>query len=184
PMYRESKLDAPELAAVRGALAAILRQQEPFPAVVMNRTWDILRGNGAAARFFRLLLGARAAAGPANVLRMMFHPDGLRPFVANWEAVAEALVCRVHREAVGGVPDEATKALLAEILSYPGVPRSWQTASLGARLLPVIPVSFRKGKQAFNFFSTVTTLGTPQDITVQEIRLECFFPADDDTARA
>lgn len=184
PVYPESRIDAPALAAVRNALDAILRQQEPFPAVVMNRHWDILQTNHAAARFFGFLLGDRPTSQPANVLRMMFHPDALRPFVANWEAVAEVLVRRVHREAVGGVPDDATRALLAEILAYPGVSPSWRTANLGAPLLPLIPVIFRKDGRTFHFFSTVTTLGTPQDITVQEIRLECFFPADADTERA
>src|SRR5262245_58456765 len=106
PAYTESNMDAPELAAVRGALDAILRQQEPFPAVVMNRTWDILRANQAATRFFGHLLGDGPTPGAGNVLRMMFHPAALRRFVANWEAVAEALVARVHREAVGGVQDE------------------------------------------------------------------------------
>jgi transcriptional regulator with XRE-family HTH domain len=184
PVYAETGLDAPELAAVRGALDAILRQQEPFPAVVMNRTWDIVAANGAATGFFGFLLGERTAPQPANVLRMMFHPDALRPCVANWEEVAEALVLRAHREAVGGVQDGATKKLLAEILSYPGVPASWRIANLGAPLLPVLPVSFRKHGEQLNFFSTVTTLGTPQDITVQEIRIECFFPADEATDRA
>jgi transcriptional regulator with XRE-family HTH domain len=184
PVYPESRLDAPDLAAVRGALDAILRQQEPFPAVVMNRHWDLVRTNQAATRFFGLLLGARRVAEPANVLRMMFHPDGLRPFVANWDAVAESLVRRVHREAIGGVPDETTRKLLAELLSYPGVPPSWRSASLGAPLVPVIPVAFRKGERHFNFFSAVTTLGTPQDVTVQEIRIECFFPADEATEAA
>ena len=184
PVYRESTLDAPELAAVRSALDAILRQQEPFPAVVMNRHWDILSGNEAAARFFGFLLEDRGGARPANVLRMMFHPDGLRPYVTNWEAVAEALVHRVHREAVGGVQDEPTRQLLAEILSYPGVPRSWRPSHPGTPVLPVIPIGFQKHDRAFQFFSAVTTLGTPQDITVQEIRIECFFPADDQTRRA
>jgi transcriptional regulator with XRE-family HTH domain len=184
PVYAESKLDAPDLAAVRAALDAILRQQEPFPAVVMNRHWDILRTNQAAARFFGFLLGDREPAQPANVLRLMFHPDGLRPFVANWEAVAEGLVRRVHREAVGGVPDDTTRKLLTEILAYPGVPPSWRSASLGAPLVPVIPVSFRKGPRQLDFFSAVTTLGTPQDVTVQEIRIECFFPANDASDRA
>lgn len=183
PVYQESNMDGPELAAVRRALDAILGQQEPFPAVVMNRSWDIVRTNGAATRFFGLLLGARAAAGPANVLRMMFDPRGLRPFVANWEAVAEALVHRVHREAVGGVPDAPTRALLAEILRFPGVPAAWHTAR-PAPVLPVVPVRFRKGELELDFFSTVTTLGTPQDITVQELRIECFFPADERTQRA
>jgi hypothetical protein len=112
---------------------------------------------------------------------MMFDPGALRPYVANWEAVAEALVCRVHREAVGGVADDSTRQLLAEVLSYPGVPRSLHSTSLETPVFPVVPVHFRKGDRAFRFFSTVTTLGTPQDVTVQELRIECFFPADDAT---
>ncbi len=184
PLYAESTLDAPALAAVNGALEAILRQQEPFPAVVMNRHWDIVRTNEAAARFFGFLLGGRQAAGPANVLRMMFHPDAVRPFVKNWSAVAEALVLRVRREAVGGVPDEATEKLLGEVLSYPGVPASLHTTSISSPLVPVVPLTFEKGGQRFNFFSAITTLGTPQDVTVQELRIESFFPADEATRGA
>jgi transcriptional regulator with XRE-family HTH domain len=187
PVYGESSLDAPEVGPVRAALDAILRQQEPFPAVVMNRRWDIVRGNGAATRFFSLLLGPGGGGGgaPANVLRLMFDPTGLRPHVANWDAVAEALVQRVHREAVGGVKDDATARLLAEVLAYPGVPARLRRPDLQAPLVPVVAVHFRKDGRAFNFFSTVTTLGTPQDITLQELRIECFFPADQETeARA
>jgi transcriptional regulator with XRE-family HTH domain len=184
PVYLESNIDAPQLAAVRGALDAILAQQEPYPAVVMNRQWDVLRSNDAAARFFRFLLDGRELAGPANVLRMMFDPGALRPYVANWEAVAQSLVIRVRREAVGGVPDEPTQQLLAELLRSPGVPLSVRNPGLAAPLVPVVPVNFRAQGRSFQFFSTVTTLGTPQDITVQEIRIECFFPADDQTRRA
>jgi transcriptional regulator with XRE-family HTH domain len=181
PVYGEASLDAPELAPVRSALDAILRQQEPFPAVVMNRAWDIVRANEGAARFFGLLLGGRAAAAPTNVLRMMFDPKGLRPAVTNWEAVANALLQRVRREAVGGVKDSATAALLDEILAHPGVPEALRATDLLAPLLPVVAVSFAKGGERFAFFSTVTTLGTPQDVTLQELRIECFFPADPDT---
>ena len=184
PYYTESSMDAPALAAVRGALDAILRQQEPFPAVVMNRAWDILRTNAAATHFFEFLLGERAKAAPANVLRMMFHPDAVRPFVSNWDAVAQALVQRVHRESIAGMPDEATKHVLAEILSYPGVPTSWRHPDPTTALVPIVPVSFSKDDWRFDFFSTVTTLGTPQDVTLQEIRIECFFPANDATERA
>ena len=178
PVYAETRLEAPELGAVQTALRAILTQQEPFPAVVMDRHWDILKTNEAAQRFFGLLLGERASAGPANVVRMMFSSNGLRPFVSNWEAVAEALIQRVHREAVGGVPDLATAQLLEEVLAYPNVPKRLRRLNLGAPSMPVIPVCFRKDGHAFNFFSTVTTLGTPQDVTLQELRIECFFPAD------
>ena len=185
PMYAESRLDAPELGAVRTALLAILRQQEPFPAVVMNRHWDLVQVNEAARRFFGLLLGDRAAAGPANVVRLMFDPNGLRPYVSNWELVAETLLQRVHREAIGGVPDAATERLLAEVLAYPDVPKRLRRVDLGAPSVPVIPICFRKGDQAFNYFSAITTLGTPQDVTLQEMRIEGFFPADSATeARA
>lgn len=181
PAYRETQLDSPELGPVRGALQAILRQQEPYPAVVMNRSWDILTSNDAASRFFGFLLDPAPASGPANVIRMMFDPHGLRPFVVNWEAVAEALVTRIHREAVGGAPDPATVQLLEEVLAFPGVPRRWRRPNPETPLLPVIPVSFRKGAKTFSYFSTVTTLGTAQDVTLQELRIECFFPMDAET---
>jgi hypothetical protein len=117
--------------------------------------------------FSGLLLGDRSPSCAGNVLRLMFHPDGLRPSVENWETVAQALVRRVHREAVGGTLDVAGRRLLAEILAYPGVPARWRSPDLGAPVVPVQPVSFRHGEQAFNFFSAVTVLGTPQDITLQ-----------------
>jgi transcriptional regulator with XRE-family HTH domain len=183
PAYRETDLGSPELGAVRTALQAILRQQEPHPAVVMNRSWDILTSNDAASRFFGFLLDPAPASGPANVIRMMFDPKGLRPFVVNWEEVAEALIMRVHREAVGGAPDEATARLLEEVLAFPGVPRRWQRLSLERPLMPVIPVTFRKSSKTFAYFSTVTTLGTAQDVTLQELRIECFFPLDAETER-
>jgi transcriptional regulator with XRE-family HTH domain len=183
PIYRESNLDAPELAPARAALDAILRQQEPYPAVVMNRHWDILATNRAAARFFGLLLGDVTAAEPANVVRLIFSPNGLRPYIVNWDDVAEALIGRVHRESVGGVVDETTAALLRNVLAYPDVPTQWSMLNLDRPFAPLIPVVFRQGSRTFSYFSTVTTLGTPQDITLQEIRIECFFPLDEETKR-
>jgi transcriptional regulator with XRE-family HTH domain len=181
PLYKETNLDAPELAPVRMALDAILRQQEPFPAVVMNRRWDILATNEAARRFFGMLLGDVPATGPANVIRMMFDPRGLRPYVDNWESVAESLVQRMHRESVGGVKDDATAALLAEVLAFPGVPHRWQKPNVEIPLIPVLPVCFVRDGKRFNYFSMVTTLGTPLDVTLQEVRVECFFPVDAST---
>jgi transcriptional regulator with XRE-family HTH domain len=184
PMFQESTLDDRELAPVRIAIDAIVKQQEPYPTVVMNRHWDILATNSAAPRFFGMLLDGRTPYGAGNILRVMFHPDGLRPFVENWEAVAQALVRRVHREAVGGALDDTGRALLGEVLNYPGVPPRWRTPDLGAPLVPVVPVSFRHGDERFHFFSAVTVLGTPQDVTLQELRIECFFPLNDATATA
>ena len=185
PVYPESNLGTAELVTVRNALDAILQQQEPFPAVVMNRSWDVVTTNHAAKRFFALLLGETGSrAERPNILRAMLNPTGLRPFVSNWEVVAESLIRRVHREAVGGVHDEATTALLAEVLAYPGVRDCFRGAQQQAPLLPIVPIMFSKGADAFHYFSTVTTLGTPQDITAQELRIECFFPADSATAEA
>ena len=168
---------------MRTALDAILAKHEPYPAVVMNRRWDILATNSGAARFFGFLLGDQPLPSPANVVRLMFDLGGLRPYVTNWESVAEALVRRVHREAVGGVRDETTTRLLEEVLAYPGVPARWARPDPESALVPVIPVSFEKNERRFSFFSAVTTLGTPQDVTLQELRTECFFPLDAETER-
>lgn len=187
PVYAETPLDAPELRVVRTALHAILRQQEPFPAVVMNRHWDIVHGNDAAKRFFGLLLGERTSAEPRNVLRLMFDPSGLRPHVENWEAVAETLIQRARREAVGGAADPVAVKLVDEVLGYPDVPKRLRQLALGAPSMPVVPICFRIDEHLFRFFSAVTTLGTPQDVTLQELRIECFFPADartDELSRA
>lgn len=183
-VFRETGLTAPELTHARQAIELILQHQEPFPAVVMDRHWNLVTANQAATRFFGLMLEGSVPPSPPNVVKLMFHPQGLRPRVANWEAVAESLIQRVHREAVGGVPDEATDRLLAEVRSYPGVPGRWSELGATTTMAPVIPVQFRKGDLALDFFSTVTTLGTPRDITLQEIRIECFFPANDATTHA
>jgi transcriptional regulator with XRE-family HTH domain len=184
PLFRESALDDPHLAPVRTAIDAILAQQEPFPAVVMNRRWDVILTNEAARRFFGWLLEGSNDPAPTNVLRMMFDPRWIRPYVANWDAVAETLLRRVHREAIGGILDQGAEAILEEILSYPGVPRRWRTPDLITPLVPIIPVRFAKNEHTFNFFSTVTVIGTAQDVTLQELRIECFFPADASTAEA
>ncbi len=182
PLYREAGLDSAQAAQVRAALGRMLAAHEPFPAVVMDRHWNVVTANSAADAFFGWLPGEREAEGPANVIRLMFDPGSLRPFVASWEAAAEALIQRVHREAVGGVPDPETLALLNAALAYPGAPSQWRSPDFQTPPLPIVPVEFEKNGLALSYFSTVTTLGTPQDAMLQEIRLESFFPADDTTA--
>ncbi len=186
PVFGARGLDAPELGPARRALDLILRHQEPWPAVVMDRVWEIVDSNGAAGRFFAEFPPdpALPAAAATNVLRQMFHPAGLRRWVANWEEVGEALVQRVHREAIGGLPDAVTRELLAEILAQPGVAARWRLPDLSRPLAPFVPVVFAKPGLRLAFFSTVTTLGTPQDVTLQELRIECFFPADPQTVAA
>jgi transcriptional regulator with XRE-family HTH domain len=180
PVYRESALTEPAMAAVRQALDRVLAHHEPYPAVVMDRHWTVLETNGPAAAMFDFLLrDSPPVAGPSNVVRLMFGP--LRPYVSNWDQVGPGLVQRIHREAVGGALDPVAEALLAEVLSQPGVPASWRIPDLTAPIVPVIPVMFLKNDVSVSYFSMVTTVGTPHDITAQEIRLESFFPADEPT---
>jgi MmyB-like transcription regulator ligand binding domain len=123
----------------------MLEAHEPYPAVVMDRHWNVMTSNSAADAFFGWLLGDRELEEPANVIRLMFDPDGLRPFVRNWEDIAEALIQRVHREAVGGFPDTETVALLEQALAYPGVPSEWRTPDFRTPPLPVVPVGMGEG---------------------------------------
>jgi transcriptional regulator with XRE-family HTH domain len=180
--YRETGLSQPELAHAQKAIALIFQHQEPYPAVAMDRHWNLINSNNAAKSFFGLLLADHKAPEPPNVLRLMFHPNGLRPWIANWTVVSHALIQRVHREAVGGLPDQKTLSLLEEIKSYAGASEALLTPNLTAPITPLLAIQFRKGTFAADFFSTVTTLGTPLDVTLQEIRIECFFPADEQTA--
>jgi len=186
PIYSEGAWDAVEMQSVTSALGRILRQHEPFPAVVMDRYWDVLMTNESAPRFFNCFIDMAARKRPRNMLHLMFDPDGMRPFVANWEDVAKGLIQRVYRESVGRVVDDKTKELLATLLAYPGVKTDWKNPkALGAApvtpTMPVIPLSFVKENQVLNYFSMVTTVGTPQTIAAQELRIECMFPADDAT---
>ncbi len=179
PLYRETGLDAGELAEVRAALDRMLAHHEPFPAVVMDRHWNLVMSNDSADAMFAYLLDGQDPGEPPNVVRLMFGP--LRARVANWEQAGEALIQRVHREAVGGIPDPATVRLLDDVLAQPGVPDRWRRPDFSSGTLPILPVEFSRGAIEVSYFSMVTTVGTPQDVTLQELRVEAFFPADERT---
>ncbi|MBZ9769847.1 helix-turn-helix transcriptional regulator [Mesorhizobium sp. CA6] len=180
PMFSESAWDSVEMKSVTDALTRILRQHEPFPAVVMDRYWNVLMANESAPRFFGCFIDMSARQGPRNMLHLMFDPQGMRPFIANWPDVARSLFERVYRESIGRVVDEKTKVLLAELLAYPGVENEWKNpVALG--FTPVIPLGFVREGRVLNYFSMVTTVGTPQTVAAQELRVECMFPADEAT---
>jgi transcriptional regulator with XRE-family HTH domain len=179
PVYRATDLDAPALAQARRALEFVLRQQEPYPAIVIDRHWDILQANGGTARLVQLFLEPPAAAELGlNAMRLMFHPRGFRPHIVNWEAMAAALIQWLHRDVLSGLGDAGTRRLLDELLGYPGVPRQWRRLDLDASTEPFLPIEFRRGDVELHYFSMLTSLGTPHDITLQELRIESFFPAD------
>jgi transcriptional regulator with XRE-family HTH domain len=180
PIYAEGAWNAPEMQSVTKALERMLRQHEPFPALVMDRYWNVLMTNDAAPRFFGCFIDMAARKAPRNMLHLLFDPNGMRPFIANWEDVAKSLFQRVYRESVGRVIDEKTKALLAELMAYPDVKTEW-TTPIALSAMPVIPIGFVKGDNILSYFSMVTTVGTPQAIAAQELRIECKFPADETT---
>ncbi len=186
PMYRETKLDAPVMAQARRALDFILKQQEPYPALVLDRHWNVLEVNDGSARFQRRFLDADAVAelGAPNAMRLMFHPRALRPHIVNWDAAAASLIQWLHRDVVSGFGGAPARALLDELLAYPDVPPKFRTLDLDASMAPFLPIEFRKGDLALRYFTTLTSLGTPHDITLQELRIESFFPADEATEQA
>lgn len=182
PMYPDPAWNAAEMRAVNRALERMLRQHAPFPAIVMDRHWNVLMRNEFAPRFFERFIDMAARGGQRNLLHLIFDPAGMRPFIAHWEQVAQSLLSRVRREAVAGVLDEKTRALIAELESYPAVPRD-PTYVAQADASPVVPIGFVLGGRVLNYFSMISTVGTPQTIAAQELRVECMFPADDATER-
>ncbi len=180
PRYRETGLDNPELAEARQAVELMLAHHEPFPAIVLDRHWNLLMANAATGRFMALFPEC-AVPGPPNALRLVFHPQGLRRFIANWDEVAGSMINEVHRELAADPSDTAAKALLAELVEYPGVPGRWRTVDLERPPSPLLVATYHHGAQVLRFFTTITTFGTPQHVTTQELRIECFFPADDAT---
>lgn len=186
PMYADGAWNAQEMQSVTKALGRMLRQHEPFPALVIDRYWNVLMTNEAAPRFFNCFIDMAAREGPRNMLRLMFDPDGMRPFVADWQSVADSLIRRVYRESVGRVIDDQTRELLDALRAYPDVPTSLApgrelAADAPSAAMPVIPIGFVKDGRVMKYFSMVATVGTPQTIAAQELRLECMFPADDET---
>jgi transcriptional regulator with XRE-family HTH domain len=179
PVYPERALATPELTQVRRAIELIVDHHEPYPAFVLNRRWDVLQASRGAARVSNFLCGGSAHS---NMLRQFFDPNDLRAYVVNWEEVARDLL-RHLQDAVAAMPsDEKAALLLEEILRYPGVPSQWHSRELGPAPAPLLTVEFRKDDRELRFFSTIATFGAPRDVTLDELRIECAFPADRATA--
>ncbi|MBI3199424.1 MAG: helix-turn-helix transcriptional regulator [Rhodospirillales bacterium] len=179
PAYRESSLGAPELTPVRRAIDHMLKQQEPYPAVVIDRLWNLLQANEAASAFTVFLFEGPPPGKPPNLLRWLLDPKALRSKVANWEEVARYLVSTTYAEILADGGEPKALAFIEEIMAYPDVPASFRRLRFEERPTPVLTIDYMVGGKALSVFTTIATLGTPQDITLQEVRIECFFPADD-----
>ncbi|MFO0712463.1 MAG: helix-turn-helix transcriptional regulator [Sandaracinus sp.] len=178
PVYRESALDSPAMSDVRHAIGLLLSHHEPFPAMVFDPLWNVVKINQGAGALMSLV-PMSDEAGPilGNGLRFLFHPKGARPFVENWDEVAAYVLDQVRRE-THAAPRDGSAALLAEIEALAGPLRSVPPRTIES---PLLEVRLRTGGRRLRFFTTITTLGTPLDVTVQELRIETYFPADPET---
>ena len=181
PLYSDAALQSPSLAWIERALDAMLTQHEPFPAVVMDRAWNLQRANQGAEELFGRMFAPEPIPAIANVLRLIIEPGAVRRHITNWDAVVPALLDRARREAVGGVFDRATADLVATLRDRPDVAELVRRDDVTPAAAPVVDLHFDIGGTELRFFSVVSTIGTPIDVTAQELRLEAFFPSDDET---
>lgn len=174
PIFPARPLDHPQMAQVLSAVRMVLSNHEPYPAVAIDRAWNLRLAN---APFERLAVFLGAGDDP-NLLRLFFHPQGIRPYVANWPAIAPLLWCRARHEAAASAPNSELRRIVAELAPLVALDID---AERDAVLLPVLPFTLERSGVQLSLFSVIATFGTAQDITAEELRLETFFPADDAT---
>jgi transcriptional regulator with XRE-family HTH domain len=181
PSFAERPLDDEEMGPMREALDRFLAAHEPYPAVVVDRHWDLVRANRAVA----LLTDGVAAEllePPANALRVTLHPDGMAPRIVNFAEWSGHLLRRLHRQMVL-TGDRELEALYDELAGYPGVERAGSSSDVPAAAEIVLPLQLRRDGAELALFSTMTVFGTALDITLAELAIEAFYPANGETAR-
>ncbi len=182
-VFRETDLDAPEMQQVTRVLGWILAGCEPNGATVLDRVRNILRHNSGWRNQVDALVDVNAVFEERNPnsLRLLFHPSGLRGVLENWEEVGRAELSRLHAEVRANGRDDALEALLTELLTYPDVSEEWLLPAPDAPARAVLPMHVRTPLGEARIFSTITCIGAPRDVTLQEIRVEAFAPADEES---
>ncbi|MCO4746418.1 MAG: helix-turn-helix transcriptional regulator [Proteobacteria bacterium] len=175
PAYRETALADPELASIRELLTQMLQRHNPYPAVVIDGQWNQLMANEASDRLNQVLFPVPPPDN--NILASLFDPSGLRPRVRNFESVARMLLARVNRDAT---LDDRSRALLERLRAFPDLPEDFAKPILDIPEL-VVPIELEVPGAVLRLLSTITTLGTAMDITLQELRIESYYPADRET---
>lgn len=181
PVYQESTLGTPALERMRHAIDLIISHQEPYPAFVLDRHWNVLMANQAAKRINDLLMDGRSSR-HENILYQVFDPDDFRAVIANWPEVAEKFIRHAHEQLAAFPSDPVLRRLVSDVLQYPGVPEQWRRRDVMASHEPVLTIEFRSREGPLRFFETITTFSMPRDVTLDELRIESAFPADDLTA--
>jgi transcriptional regulator with XRE-family HTH domain len=186
PVWRERDLSAPDLAVVNSALDYMLAQHEPYPAFVIDRCWNLLRANRGALNLTEFLTGgapSTAPSEPVNLAVALLAPDGLRRFIVNWQEVALHFIRDVQADAhADGMAETAD--LLNRLLAFPDVSVASELTTPAEGQSPVLPIHFQQDETSLRLFTTIATLGTPRDVTLEEIRIEFFFPMDEPTEQA
>jgi transcriptional regulator with XRE-family HTH domain len=179
PAYAERRLDDPSLAAARQAIELILKGHAPYPALAVDRHWTLVMANDTAMKLMEGV-APHLAAPAVNVLRLSLHPEGLGPRIENLSEWRAHLLDRLRRQ-IDVTGDPVLIALLAELSAYPHPAAARPHADYGG---VVVPFRLKAGRGLLSFFSTTTVFGTPVDVTLSELALESFFPADAQTAQA
>jgi transcriptional regulator with XRE-family HTH domain len=179
--HPERALTAPALARVRQAVDLIIAHQEPYPAFVISRHWEVLATNQAAVRLGGLLMGGRPSR-HTNLLHQLFDPDDIRGVIVNWPEIAGRFIRHLHDDLAANPTDRRTRQLLDEIFRYPDVPARWRMRDLDEDPSPLITFTFRTPRGELRFFETITTFAAPHDVTLDEVRIDCTFPADEHSA--
>lgn len=178
--YRESRMDDAAMRELDGALGLLLAKLEPYPAIVVDRAWNVVRANVGATRFFPLLLPPGAPPELlTNAVRAVVDPRGARPYLVNWDEVVCSIAERARLELARDPDGSPRRRLYDEMLSFPGVREAIRRAPTpSGPPLPFLPVHIRRDGVEARFFTMLTTLGTPLDVTAEELCIEAYFPAD------
>lgn len=164
------------------AIERMLEQQEPYPLTVLDARYDVIRLNRGAQRLFAHVLEDPSAVGPKpNIFHVLFDPRLARKFVLEWERVAKSLLMRLHRECLEKPSDTELAALTRSLLEYPDVPKDWQVPDLSAPSEPCLSFRLKRGPLELAFLTTVTVFNAPQNVTLEELRIESYFPLDEAT---
>lgn len=182
PMYRERPIDDPALAVARQAIERLLKAHEPYPALAVDRHWQLVAANALVPRLLEGVAPFLLAA-PVNLLRLSLHPQGLAPHIANLRAWRAHLLERLAQQ-IGATGDPVLQALHQELSGY-ALPAPRDEAVADGDLAGIaVPLCLRRGGVVLNLLSTTTVFGTPVDITLQDLAIESFFPADAATSAA
>jgi len=181
PEFKARPLDDPQMSQVMSAVRMMLTNHEPFPAVAVDRAWNIRLANPPFERLTAMLgvdIWKSIGGAQRNLMRLLFHPNGIRSFVTNWTAIAPLLWCRAQREAEASAGEDM-RQILAELCPYQD--KSFLGTAEDAALLPVLPLRMARNGVQISLFAVIATFGTAQDVTADELRIESLFPADEAT---